>query len=109
MSLIRTIHSFAVLLCVLISQPVVAGEWLLLSRHGECAPLETLAHKLPSAQRLRTPDDLEAYLKTRHLKYSHKVHSVDSAELHEFRVPAEGLSVVLVPRPQCAEVLPGPR
>lgn len=109
MSRIRITHSLAALLIILIAQPIVAAEWLLLSRHGECAPLDALAHKLPSAPSLNTPDDLEAFLKSRDMEYSRKVHSVESAEFHEFQVPAEGLSVILVPRQRCTEVLPGPR
>lgn len=109
MSRIRIIQCLAALSSALIAQPVVAAEWLLLSRHGECAPLDALEHKLSSAPSLNTPDDLEAYLKSRHMEYSRKVHSVESAEFHEFQVPSERLSVILVPRQRCTEVLPGPR
>lgn len=109
MSRIRIISFFAALFSTLIAQSVFATEWMLLSRHGECAPLDALAHKLPSATNLKTPDDLEAYLKARHLEYSRKVHSVESAEFHELQVPSKGLSVMLVPRQKCTEVLPGPR
>lgn len=105
----KIINAIAILIGVLITQPVTAAEWLLLSRHGECAPLDALKKKLPSLPDLNSPDDLAAYLQARHVKYSRKVHSGNHTELHEFQVPSEGLSVILAPRQQCTEVLPGPR
>jgi flavorubredoxin len=99
----------AALLASVLAQPVMAEEWLLLSREGECTTLDVLQRKLPKMPPLHTPDTLETYLKKDHFAYSRKVHSGELGVLIEFQVPAAGLSVVLVPRQYCREILPGPR
>ena len=105
----KNVIGAAALLGAAMAQPSVAGEWLLLSHEGECATLEALKRKLPSMPPIHTPDELEAYLKKGQLEYSRKVHTGEFGDLNEFQVPAAGLSVVVVPRQQCKEILPGPR
>ncbi|MFZ5757125.1 MAG: hypothetical protein ACOY3X_09495 [Pseudomonadota bacterium] len=91
------------------AMPARAAEWLLLSREGGCATLDVLQRKLPDLPPVQTPDQLEAYLKTAGLQYSRKAHPDGGRGFQEFVVPSAGLSVVLAPRTQCREVLPGPQ
>lgn len=109
MNMKRVIGAAMALLGVALARPSVASEWLLLSHTGECAAIEALKRKLPSMPPVHTPDELESYLKKDRLEYSRKVHPGEPGELNEFRVPAAGLSIVLVPRQQCKKILPGPR
>lgn len=96
------------LLCSAVSQSCIAAEWLLLSREGGCVPLDTLKRKLPELPSVQTPEAFEAYLKAAAVMYSRKVHAEPGGSFNEFQVPSAGLSVVLVPRRQCREVLQGP-
>lgn len=99
----------ASLLALTVAKPGLAAEWLLLSHEGGCATLNALDRKLPNLPTIQTPDEFEVYLKTAGLEYSRKVHSGGGGNFNEFHVPSAGLSVVLVPRAQCQEVLLGPR
>ncbi|MCC2658721.1 MAG: hypothetical protein K0Q76_3829 [Panacagrimonas sp.] len=48
-------------------------------------------------------------MKKAQLKYSREKFPAASGEAHAFRVPDAELSVVLVPRAQCTEMLQGPK
>jgi hypothetical protein len=109
MRMTRVVGTAAGLLGTLMTQPSIAGEWLLLSREGGCAPLAVLSRKLADMPPIHTPDEFEAYLKKAQLKYSREKFPAASGEAHAFRVPDAELSVVLVPRAQCTEMLQGPK
>ena len=105
----NAIIAIAILAGFFAEQSAQADEWFLLSRHGECAPLSALRHKLPSAPNFRTPDDFSAYLELEHIQYTRQVHSDMRGQMVEFRVPDKGLAVLLVPATRCTEVVSGPR
>lgn len=109
MNMKKAIGTAAVLLGVLLPQPSTAGEWLLLAREGGCAPLAALKRKVADMPPIRTPDELEAYLRKAQLTYSRKEYPTGFGEASEFQVPEVELSVVLVPRAQCTEILQGPQ
>ncbi|MGR8981662.1 MAG: hypothetical protein ACU84H_16445, partial [Gammaproteobacteria bacterium] len=80
----------------------------LLSREGGCAPLSALERKLADMPPIHAPDEFEAYLRKAQLKYSREEHPAEFGAASEFQVPEAELSIVLVPRAQCTEILQGP-
>src|SRR5262245_54131578 len=71
------------------------SEWFLMGRHGECAPLASLARKGPEFRGLQTPYELIERMRTAGHKVDVKEHSTAKGPLVEVHVPAKEIAVMI--------------
>ena len=70
-------------------------EWVLMGRHGECAPLASLAGKGPEFGGLQTPYELIERMRTAGHKVDVKEHSTAKGPMVEVHVPAKEIAVLI--------------
>ena len=97
------------LLGLLIALPAAAQDWMLMGRHGECAPLSSLRRKLPEMLDVRSPDALAAYLDGRRIAYRRRDQPLGATTVVEFQVPSAGLAIAVAPASVCAAPPPATR
>jgi len=85
----------AILLGVLPSS-VLAVDWFLMGRHGECAPLSSLARKGPEFRGLQTPHQLIDKMRAAGHQVDVKEHGTPSGPMFEVHVPAKEIAVMVV-------------
>jgi len=73
-----------------------ATEWVLMGRHGECAPLSSLARKGPEFAGLRTPYQLIDKMRAAGHTVDVKEHGTPQGPIIEVHVPAKEIAVTIV-------------
>lgn len=79
----------------------LSAEWLLVGRHGECAPLSSLARKGPEFRGLQTPYQLIEKMRAAGHQVEVKEHATPKGPMVEVRVPAKEIAVMVVPAEVC--------
>lgn len=102
-------HALLAASAALVCSQAAAQEWRLFGRHGECAPISALKRKLQDMPEVRTPEEFEAYLDLKRLKFTRQAHQAGGGGAVEFQVPDAGLAVLFVPRQLCSKDLPAAR
>jgi hypothetical protein len=72
-----------------------------MGRHGECAPLSSLARKGPEFGGLRTPYELIAKMHSAGHQVDVKEHNTPKGMMVEVNVPAKEIAVMVVPASFC--------
>ena len=80
----------------------VAGPWFLLSRHGECSPVQALSRKFPDFGHIEEPLAFIDFVRAKGLTVSSKALPVQAGAAVEVLVPEQGLALVFVTREFCA-------
>lgn len=76
-------------------------DWLLMGRHGECAPLSSLARKGPEFRGLQTPYDLINRMRAAGHQVDVKEHTTPKGPMVEVHVPAKEIAVMVVTAEFC--------
>jgi hypothetical protein len=79
----------------------LSAEWLLMGRHGECAPLASLAKKGPEFRGLQSPYQLIEKMRSAGHQVEVKEHATANGPMVEVRVPAKEIAVMVVPAEVC--------
>ncbi len=77
------------------------GEWFLMSRHGECAPLSVLGRKNPEWGQVRDPYQFIEKMRTAGHRPDVREYSMGKGTAVQVDVPAVELSVIFVERSAC--------
>ena len=98
----QNLHRFV----AIVARTVVAGaamspEWFLMGRHGECAPLSSLARKGPRFRGLATPYQLIDKMRAARHQVEVKEHTTPNGPMMEVQVAAKGLALMVVPADLC--------
>lgn len=80
---------------------VAAGDWFLMGRHGECAPLSSLARRGTEFSGLQTPYQLIDKMRGAGHRVDVKEHNTPKGAAVEVHVPAKELAVMIVPAGFC--------
>ena len=70
-------------------------EWVLLGRHGECAPLASLARRGTEFRGLQTPYELIERMRAAGHQVDVKEHSTPKGAMVEIHVPAKEIAVMI--------------
>jgi hypothetical protein len=76
-------------------------DWFLMGRHGECAPISTLARKGPEFRGLQTPYQLIDQMRAAGHQVDVKEHTTPKGPMVEVHVPAKEIAVMVVPAVFC--------
>lgn len=95
----------AAFLLVGLPSSALSVEWFLMSRHGECAPLSSLARKGPEFRDLQTPYQLIDRMRAAGHHVDVKEHSSPNGPMVEVRVPAKEIGVMVVTAEVCKALL----
>jgi hypothetical protein len=87
--------------CAAIAVAAASGDWFLMGRHGECAPLSSLTRKGPEFGGLRTPYELIDKMRSAGHQVEVKEHHTPKGAAVEIHVPAKELAVMIVPAGFC--------
>jgi hypothetical protein len=79
--------------------PAQTEDWMLAGREGGCFPIHSLRRKLPELPDVRSPDALEAWLRSKGHAVTRKTHGPEMVGLD---APALGLHLMLIPARRCA-------
>ena len=79
----------------------LSAEWSLVGRHGECAPLSSLARKGPEFRGLQTPYQLIEKMRAAGLQVEVKEHATANGPMVDVRVPAKDIAVMIVTVEMC--------
>ena len=85
----------------LITGAAASKQWFLMGRHGECAPLSSLARKGQEFRGLQTPYDLIDRMRGAGHPLDVKEHSTPKGTMVEVHVPAKGIAVMVVTAEFC--------
>ena len=96
-----TPRSIVVLSFFVITGAAGPSDWFLMGRHGECAPLSTLARKGPEFRGLQTPYQLIDKMRTAGHQVDVKEHSTPNGPMVEVHVPAKEIAVMVVKAEFC--------
>ena len=80
---------------------VLSAEWYLMGRHGECAPLSSLARKGPEFHGLQTPYQLVDKMRAAGHQVEVKEHTSPNGPMVEVRVAAKDIAVMVVTAETC--------
>ena len=90
------------LLSLLVCAPLqAAGQWYLLARHGECAPVESLKRKVPDLGSFADPQSFAALMRARGHAVTITPQAVPKGSAFEVIVPARELALVFVTADRC--------
>jgi len=78
-----------------------SGEWFLLSRHGECAPLSVLNRKNPEWGQVRDPYQFIEKMRIAGHRTDVKEYNTGEGTVVQLDVPAVELSLMFVGRSAC--------
>ena len=78
-----------------------SGEWFLLSRHGECAPLSVLSRKNPEWGQVRDPYQFIEKMRMADHRPDVREYSMGKGTAVQVDVPAVELFVIFVERSAC--------
>ena len=78
-----------------------SGEWFLLSRHGECAPLSVLGRKNPEWGQVRDPYQFIEKMRMAGHRTDVREYSMGEGTAVQVDVPAVELSLIFVGRSAC--------
>jgi len=78
-----------------------SGEWFLMSRHGECAPLSVLGRKNPEWGQVKDPYEFIEQMRGAGHQTDVQEHSTAEGTIVQVNVPAVELSVMFVERSVC--------
>lgn len=93
----------AVLVLAVMASPVLAAEpWFLMSRHGECARIETLARKIPDLGAVADPRSFVETMRGKGYAATLVEHALPKGSAVEVRVPDKELSLLFVTANACA-------
>ena len=76
-------------------------NWFLMSRHGECAKIESLQKKIPELGKLNNPDDFLKLMKKQGLEVEVINLQETGGQAVEISVPARGLYLIFVKEVLC--------
>jgi hypothetical protein len=79
----------------------LSAEWLLMGRHGECAPLASLARKGAEFHGLQTPYQLIDKMRAAGHQVEVKEHTSPNGPMMEVRVAAKDIAVMAVTAETC--------
>jgi hypothetical protein len=102
MSVRSLVPAFLLCMASAVAPTLPASEpWSLLSRHGECARVQSLKRKIPELGEISDPQAFAALMR----KGGHKVTitqtPTDKGTAYEIVVPERNLSVIFVPSEMC--------
>ena len=98
----QNVHRFVVIVSLTVVTGVAASpEWFLMGRHGECAPLSSLARKGPEFRGLESPYQLIDKMRAAGHKVTVKEHQTPQGLMVEVHVPAKAIAVTVVPVEIC--------
>lgn len=94
---------FLLLLAVLAAGPVQAVErWMLMARHGECAPVRSLERKFPDLGAVADPEAFVRFVRAKGLVATiAPVPTVPAGSAFEVRVPTHELALVFATQALC--------
>jgi len=78
-----------------------SAEWYLMGRHGECAPLSSLARKGPEFHGLQTPYQLIDKMRAAGHQVEVKEHTSPNGPMVEVQVAARDIAVMVVTVEMC--------
>ena len=76
-------------------------RWLLMARHGECAPVASLKRKVPDMGEIADPLRFTAFMRQKGLEVGATQHTLPKGKYWEVNVPARELSLVFVTPDLC--------
>ncbi len=76
-------------------------DWMLMGRHGECAPLSSLARKGPEFRGLQTPYELIDRMRAAGHLVDVKEHATPNGPMVEVHVPVKEIAVMVVTAAFC--------
>jgi hypothetical protein len=79
----------------------LSAEWYLMARHGECAPLSSLARKGAEFHGLQTPYQLTDKMRAGGHQVEVKEHTSPNGPMVEVRVAAKDIAVMVVTAETC--------
>ena len=82
----------------------LSAEWYLMGRHGECAPLSSLARKSAEFHGLQTPYQLIDKMRAAGHQVEVKEHTSPNGPMVEVRVAAKDIAVMVVTVETCKAV-----
>ena len=71
-------------------------RWYLMSRHGDCAEISTLARKLPDLPSLNSPASFSRYVQEQGHNVSEQPLNIPNGEAVQIDVPALSLNLIFV-------------
>jgi len=87
-----------------ITGAAASTEWVLMGRHGECAPLSSLARKGPEFRGLQTPYDPIDRMRAAGHKVEVKEHTTPAGPMVEITVAAKEIAVMVVTADLCKQM-----
>lgn len=78
-----------------------AERWLLMGRHGECAPIATLRRKVPDLGEVNDPQAFAAFMRNKGFEVTATQQALPKGKYWELVVPAKELSLVFVTPELC--------
>ena len=100
----RIFFALAGLVCagLAVSTALQAAErWLLMSRHGECAPIQVLERKVPALGEVSDPEAFVRSMRQRGYEATLNRFSVPRGKAYEIKVPEKGLFLIFVTSEMC--------
>lgn len=91
----------AVVSVAVLTGAAASTDWFLMGRHGECAPLSSLARKGPEFRGLQTPYQLIDKMRAAGHQVEVKEHTTPSGPVVEVHVAAKGIAVMVVTAEIC--------
>lgn len=90
-------------LAVLAAAPAPAAErWMLMARHGECAPVRSLERKFPDLGGVADPESFVRFVRAKGLVATiAPVPTVPAGSAFEVRVPSHELALVFATQALC--------
>lgn len=82
---------------------LAAEAWFLMARHGECAPVSSLARKFPDLGAIADPEAFVRFVRAKGLRVTTTPLSVQAGAAREVLVPEKELSLVFVTAELCAK------
>ena len=76
-------------------------RWLLMARHGECAPVASLKRKVPDLGDIADPQAFAAFMRRQGFEVTATQHTLPKGKYWEVNVPAKELALVFVTPELC--------
>lgn len=102
--MLKSSAALAALACLnLIAPPtaIAAERWFLMSRHGDCAPIESLKRKVPDLGEISDPDAFVSFMRQKGYQVTSTVVPVPNGKAQEVNVPQQGLALIFVTSEMC--------
>jgi len=96
-------------LLIIASLPASSAEtatdgWFLMARHGECAPVQSLARKVPELGRVSDPQAFIQLMRSQGLRVESRALGPSSGAAMEVLVPERGLALIFAPAAHCSRI-----